>query len=117
MQKTAIFQGPPRDRINSRAGVVFDPAGNLYGTTCDGGVGTETGCAAGNSGGAGIVFEITPKLASPARGLSTERPEKSLMLVTVHAPAVLSRLPYHYAAPSIERPATARRYGGDCTPD
>jgi len=39
---------------------VFDPAGNLYGTTCDGGVGSETGCASGNPSGAGVVFEFTP---------------------------------------------------------
>jgi len=54
------FQGGTGDGINSRAGVVFDPEGNLYGTTCDGGIGTETGCEASNPAGAGVIFEISP---------------------------------------------------------
>ncbi len=54
------FQGGSKDGINSRAGLVFDAKGNLYGTTCDGGVGTETGCEASNPAGAGVVYEITP---------------------------------------------------------
>jgi len=54
------FHGGSKDGINTRAGVVFDAEGNLYGTTCDGGVGTETGCEASNPAGAGVVFEISP---------------------------------------------------------
>jgi len=54
------FQGGTGDGLNSRAGLVFDAKGNLYGTTCDGGVGTETGCEASNPAGAGVVFEISP---------------------------------------------------------
>jgi hypothetical protein len=37
------------------AGLIFDSAGNLYGTTTSGGTGS--GC---NGGGCGTVFEITP---------------------------------------------------------
>jgi uncharacterized repeat protein (TIGR03803 family) len=51
------FEGPPADGGNTNAGVAFDTAGNLYGTTCDGGAGGGNGCA---SSGAGVVFEITP---------------------------------------------------------
>ncbi|MGA3042394.1 MAG: choice-of-anchor tandem repeat GloVer-containing protein [Bryobacteraceae bacterium] len=39
-----------------QAGLVFDTAGNLYGTTAGGGTGS--GCAGGN--GCGTVFELTP---------------------------------------------------------
>ena len=41
------FQGPPKDGSNGGAPVVFDSAGNLYGTSWDGG-----------TSGAGVVFEI-----------------------------------------------------------
>jgi uncharacterized repeat protein (TIGR03803 family) len=43
------------DGANPYAGVVFDAAGNLYGTTANGGKGD---CA---FGGCGTVFELTPK--------------------------------------------------------
>jgi uncharacterized repeat protein (TIGR03803 family) len=43
------FQGPPKDGSNGGASVVLDAAGNLYGTSWDGG-----------TSGAGVVFEITP---------------------------------------------------------
>ncbi len=43
------FQGPPRDGGQAYAGVVLDAAGNIYGTTVNGG-------ASGN----GVVFEFTP---------------------------------------------------------
>jgi uncharacterized repeat protein (TIGR03803 family) len=46
-----------------QAGLVFDTAGNLYGTTAGGGTGI--GCAGGN--GCGTVFELTP-LASGGWG-------------------------------------------------
>lgn len=39
------------------AGVVFDTAGNLYGTTGGGG---DLSCAVGNGGGCGTVFELSP---------------------------------------------------------
>jgi len=39
------------------------------------------------------------------------------LLVTAMLLLCFPVYPYPYAAPSIERPATARRYGGDCTPD
>jgi uncharacterized repeat protein (TIGR03803 family) len=41
------FEGPPRDGADSTAPVVFDAAGNLYGTAADG----------WNSGCCGVVFE------------------------------------------------------------
>lgn len=47
------FTGPP-DGMNSQADLVEDAAGNLYGTTSQGGV---TGGACGNSG-CGIVFKL-----------------------------------------------------------
>ncbi len=54
------FQGGSKDGINTRAGLVLDAKGNLYGTTCDGGIGSETGCEASNPAGAGVIFEISP---------------------------------------------------------
>jgi len=41
------FQGPPRDGSNTGSGVVLDAAGNVYGTTNNGG-----------TSGNGVVFEI-----------------------------------------------------------
>jgi len=42
-----------------QGGLIFDQAGNLYGTAAGGGTGT--GCATSNGGtGCGIVFELTP---------------------------------------------------------
>lgn len=52
------FEGPPGDGGNTAAGVVFDTAGNLYGTTCDGGRATGVAGCANPSVGAGVVFEI-----------------------------------------------------------
>ncbi len=43
------FTGPPQDGSNPGTGVVLDTAGNLYGTTSNGG-----------TSGNGVVFEITP---------------------------------------------------------
>ena len=40
------------------AGLIFDSAGNLYGTTSGGGTGT--GCGAGIVPGCGIIFKLTP---------------------------------------------------------
>ena len=37
------------DGMNSYSGIVFDPAGNIYGTTDDGGLYNE-----------GTVYELTP---------------------------------------------------------
>jgi|HubBroStandDraft_1064217.scaffolds.fasta_scaffold15585_3 uncharacterized repeat protein (TIGR03803 family) len=41
-----------------QGGLVFDQAGNLYGTTAGGGTGT--GCGAGPASGCGTVFELSP---------------------------------------------------------
>jgi uncharacterized repeat protein (TIGR03803 family) len=41
-----------KDGANPEAGLIFDTAGNLYGTTFNGGT--------PNEGGLGTVFEITP---------------------------------------------------------
>jgi uncharacterized repeat protein (TIGR03803 family) len=53
-----VFQGVPygssADGANPNSGVVFDAAGNLYGTTQFGGNGPGGGC------GCGTVFKLTP---------------------------------------------------------
>jgi uncharacterized repeat protein (TIGR03803 family) len=46
------------DGRNPLGGVIFDVAGNLYGTTADGGTGSCS--ASGAFGGCGTVFELTP---------------------------------------------------------
>jgi len=48
-----VFKGP--DGANPAAGLIFDAAGNLYGTTSAGG--TSTACG---PGGCGVVFKLTP---------------------------------------------------------
>jgi len=50
------FAGPPFDGADPLHGLVMDQAGNLYGTTSDGGSGTSTGC----NYGCGTVFKMTP---------------------------------------------------------
>ena len=45
------------DGANPQGGLVFDPAGSLYGTTTFGGV-SPTNCG---SSGCGTVFKLTPK--------------------------------------------------------
>ena len=47
-----------RDGANSYSGVIFDAAGNLYGTTYAGGNLSECG-----GKGCGVVFKLTPKLS------------------------------------------------------
>ena len=62
-QAAHYFQGPPQDGTNTNAGVVLDAAGNIYGTTCNGGSGggSEAGCVLNNGySGAGVVYEFTP---------------------------------------------------------
>jgi uncharacterized repeat protein (TIGR03803 family) len=49
------FQGGAKDGIDPESALVFDQAGNLYGTTV---YGAGTGCVLSN--GCGIVFELTP---------------------------------------------------------
>ena len=49
------FAGPPEDGLLSVAGVIRDKAGNLYGTTPEGGTG---GC---NGLGCGTIFEVSSK--------------------------------------------------------
>jgi uncharacterized repeat protein (TIGR03803 family) len=45
-----------KDGGNPQSDLIFDQAGNLYGTTVDGG--ERTAC---NGGGCGVVFKLTPK--------------------------------------------------------
>jgi hypothetical protein len=52
------FAGPPLDGASSYAPLVFDPQGNLYGTTYYGGSGP---CNTGQFAGCGTVFELTRK--------------------------------------------------------
>jgi uncharacterized repeat protein (TIGR03803 family) len=49
-----IFQGTPGK--NPASSLIFDAAGNLYGTTTEGG---SSSCTGGN-GGCGLVFKLTP---------------------------------------------------------
>lgn len=46
------------DGVEPASGVIFDPAGNLYGTTITGGTGS--GCDVQGHGGCGTVYELTP---------------------------------------------------------
>jgi len=46
------------DGFNPRAGLIRDTAGNLYGTTADGGVAGNSCAGVGNGGGCGTVFEL-----------------------------------------------------------
>jgi len=50
------FNYDGKDGINPYAGLISDSAGNLYGTTEQGGTGTGDYCAKG----CGIIFELTP---------------------------------------------------------
>jgi uncharacterized repeat protein (TIGR03803 family) len=51
------------DGAGPLAGLVFDAAGNLYGTTSGGGTGT--GCGAGIVVGCGTIFELSPAESGP----------------------------------------------------
>jgi uncharacterized repeat protein (TIGR03803 family) len=51
------------DGANPAAGLIFDAAGNLYGTTLAGGSGSSTYCIE-SSPGCGTVFELTPIVGS-----------------------------------------------------
>ena len=53
------FQGSP-DGENPDAGVIFDAAGNLYGTTVGGGANSNQQCVSDSA--CGTVFELTPKV-------------------------------------------------------
>jgi uncharacterized repeat protein (TIGR03803 family) len=48
------------DGTNPRAGLIQGTDGNFYGTTNNGGAHDHSGCEAGNAGGCGTVFKITP---------------------------------------------------------
>jgi len=48
------------DGANPNGGLIFDTAGNLYGSTIDGGGGTEQ-CSMSTGAGCGVVFELTPQ--------------------------------------------------------
>jgi len=52
------FTGPNGN--DSQAGLIFDPAGNLYGTTAVGG--ERSGC---DGSGCGVVFELSPTTSGP----------------------------------------------------
>lgn len=52
-------QSSPTDGFSPEGGLVFDKAGNLYGTTIDGGGRTQNSCD--TSIGCGTVFRLTPK--------------------------------------------------------
>jgi uncharacterized repeat protein (TIGR03803 family) len=54
------FKGGSGDGANPYAGVIFDSAGNLYGTTYSGGSGGSTGGNCSGRGGCGVVYELTP---------------------------------------------------------
>ena len=58
------FHGGPDDGAVPLAGLIFDAAGNLYGTTAAGGTGSSCGFS-----GCGTVFELTPA----ASGLWTRK--------------------------------------------
>ncbi len=49
------FTGPPQDGTFPTAGLIFDAAGNLYGTTSEGGAGTHC-----SFHGCGTVFQLSP---------------------------------------------------------
>jgi len=52
------FGSSPSDGASSVSNLIFDKAGNLYGTTQFGGSATNLQC--GNGGGCGTVFELSP---------------------------------------------------------
>ncbi len=52
-----------KDGFNPQGGLVFDKAGNLYGTTRYGGGYSQVNCSF--DGGCGIVFRLSPKASDP----------------------------------------------------
>jgi hypothetical protein len=52
------FRGGPNDGYNPTSGVIFDTAGNLYGTTAAGGSNGESPWTCG--GGCGTVYKLSP---------------------------------------------------------
>jgi uncharacterized repeat protein (TIGR03803 family) len=60
------FGGYPSDGAHSQAGLVFDHAGNLFGTTFEGG--SSSNCTSGGRNpvtvGCGTAFELTPEAGS-----------------------------------------------------
>jgi uncharacterized repeat protein (TIGR03803 family) len=52
-----FMQNSPKDGFNPQGGLVFDKAGNLYGTTRFGGASSQANC----DGGCGTVFRLTPR--------------------------------------------------------
>jgi uncharacterized repeat protein (TIGR03803 family) len=51
------FQGSPNDGSDPATSLIFDDAGNLYGTTLEGGV---VHCYSNNKPSCGVVFELSP---------------------------------------------------------
>jgi uncharacterized repeat protein (TIGR03803 family) len=58
------FGGYPSDGSHPQAGVILDQAGNLYGTTFQGGGGSCQDEGFGTAVGCGTVFELSPKAAA-----------------------------------------------------
>lgn len=52
------FAGVPGDGFQPLSGLIFDPAGNLYGTTNEGGI--DTDCQGLGNSGCGTVYELSP---------------------------------------------------------
>ncbi|MFZ0953348.1 MAG: choice-of-anchor tandem repeat GloVer-containing protein, partial [Candidatus Sulfotelmatobacter sp.] len=57
--ESTLFTFGGRDGANPLGGLIFDAAGNLYGTTAGGGS-SSTECTSGGHNGCGVVFKLAP---------------------------------------------------------